>query len=58
MDIYSIPSNKSSIVPLEISDDRDFIALDLERLLYTSHNLLEALYLFYRSSRAKGEFSI
>lgn len=58
MDTYSIPSDKSSMVPLEINNDCDFIALDLERLLYTLYDLLDTLYLFYRSLGAEAEFSI
>ncbi|KAJ5533348.1 hypothetical protein N7494_009900 [Penicillium frequentans] len=57
-DTCSVPSEKSSTVPSETSDDRDFIASDSERLSYTSHDSSDVLYLFHGSSRAEGEFGV
>ena len=57
-DTCSVPSDKSSIVPSETSNDHDFIALDLERLLYTSYDSSDALYLFHGSSGAEAEFGV
>ncbi|KAJ5642717.1 hypothetical protein N7490_001776 [Penicillium lividum] len=57
-DTCSVPSEKSSTVPSETSDDRDFIASDTERLSHASHDSSDALYLFHGSSRADGEFGV
>ncbi|KAJ5737472.1 uncharacterized protein N7483_002597 [Penicillium malachiteum] len=57
-DTCSVPSEKSSTVPSETSDDRDFIASDTERLSYASHHSSGDSYPFTGFSRSHEEFGV